>query len=579
MKLSESFLFVFLFLGTPALFAQTAEVSNDQPLWGEQVEIIYTPDSAGSFTMEDEIYVRPFIYLEDYSTQADMIQMKRRDTNFVASLTIQKGTAAVSLSFNTAEAYDRRTSALIRPISKKGDHYRNAFASNLFDAPEEYKKELINFPQNYVVYRHRWQVLPYSQKDSAEIIIRDEMSRLSKKGVKNQSYHYVLLTGHAQLGEFEEARSHFETLINRFPESPLILEAFSYYSYQRFSHSHGDHDLLSVVRSFMMEHPKHRISKKQLRLLVSKSDQPGMKQAIHTITSYWMKQEPDNADLFMYHALTLENPDSQLVYLNQAANILFDATHSVKQDYTWKQDLPNKVYELAKGLYSAGAYAQALGLLELYERNAVQKESYVYMLKGQILQALHNPRSSITAYVKAADMGSEEGLDSARVQFAHLAHSDSFESYLLALRKELFENEVVFDAPGFEIEDLEGNALNLEELKGKVVVLNFWFIGCAPCRIEMPGLNEMVKHYEGKEVEFLAFALDNTDNLNEFLANNEFAYRVIPASFEVANQYGVSGYPTHVIIDKEGKIRSTLMGGSPERHLDIQPMIDRILAF
>ena len=66
--------------------------------------------------------------------------------------------------------------------------------------------------------------------------------------------------------------------------------------------------------------------------------------------------------------------------------------------------------------------------------------------------------------------------------------------------------------PGFNVLDLQGNRLTTAELKGKVLVLNFWFIGCSPCEMERPSLNDLKKLYaENKDVVFIAFAKNDKD--------------------------------------------------------------------
>ncbi|MEQ9423071.1 MAG: TlpA disulfide reductase family protein [Cyclobacteriaceae bacterium] len=109
-------------------------------------------------------------------------------------------------------------------------------------------------------------------------------------------------------------------------------------------------------------------------------------------------------------------------------------------------------------------------------------------------------------------------------------------------------------APKFEVNDLNENEWNLGELKGMVVVLNFWFIGCKPCIIEMPKLNELVAAFTDQEVVFLAFALDNKSQLTNFLEKRQFDYQIIPDGMKIASDYQVKAYPTHFIIDQEGSI-------------------------
>ncbi len=109
-------------------------------------------------------------------------------------------------------------------------------------------------------------------------------------------------------------------------------------------------------------------------------------------------------------------------------------------------------------------------------------------------------------------------------------------------------------------------------------MLHFWFIGCAPCRAEIPGLNKLVSEFKDKEVVFIAFALDEEKALQTFLKETEFRYHIVPNSQEVVKQFEVSVFPTHIIIDKEGRIYARLTGGSEDRHDDLRPLIQRALS-
>lgn len=108
----------------------------------------------------------------------------------------------------------------------------------------------------------------------------------------------------------------------------------------------------------------------------------------------------------------------------------------------------------------------------------------------------------------------------------------------------------------FRERDLEGNLHNLKDLKGKVVVINFWFINCPPCRMEIPDLNELVEQYqENKDVVFIAIALDERYRLEEFLRLMPFKYHIIENGRNLAMSNNVNAFPTHVVLDREGKIR------------------------
>ncbi len=112
------------------------------------------------------------------------------------------------------------------------------------------------------------------------------------------------------------------------------------------------------------------------------------------------------------------------------------------------------------------------------------------------------------------------------------------------------------DISNFKERDIDGTKWNLKHLKGKVVVMNFWFINCAPCRQEMPELNKVVEEYKNdSSVVFLSFCLDEKSSIQHFLASNPFNYKIVDNARYIAEQYKVSSYPTHVVLDKEGKVQ------------------------
>ena len=109
-------------------------------------------------------------------------------------------------------------------------------------------------------------------------------------------------------------------------------------------------------------------------------------------------------------------------------------------------------------------------------------------------------------------------------------------------------------APAFNTLDIEGNRFCLDSLKGKIIVINFWFIHCKPCVEEIPDLNELTKKYENKNIEFLSFTTDGKESLDVFLNSNEYLYHIIPNSNDIANDFRITSYPTNIVIDTNSKI-------------------------
>lgn len=111
--------------------------------------------------------------------------------------------------------------------------------------------------------------------------------------------------------------------------------------------------------------------------------------------------------------------------------------------------------------------------------------------------------------------------------------------------------------------DMKGNKVKISDFKGKVVVINFWFIACKPCTMEMPELNHVVTEFNGKDVVFLGVALDDAKALKKFLKEHTFDYQIFAKSDQFANEMGVMSFPTHFVIGKDGILQFKTSGFSP----------------
>lgn len=147
-------------------------------------------------------------------------------------------------------------------------------------------------------------------------------------------------------------------------------------------------------------------------------------------------------------------------------------------------------------------------------------------------------------------------------------------------RDKIIADQLNKPAPYFSVTDVDGIKYDLAELKGKVVVLNFWFIGCAPCKREMPELNQFVVKYKNKDVVFLAFEVNHNDAGKVKAVARDFDYTHIPSTRkegDVANVYQIKTYPTSYVIDQKGVIRFGLAGYNPFKLAELDSTIERLL--
>ena len=120
--------------------------------------------------------------------------------------------------------------------------------------------------------------------------------------------------------------------------------------------------------------------------------------------------------------------------------------------------------------------------------------------------------------------------------------------------------------PHLNATTLNGAAAGGDAWKGKVVVLNFWFIGCPACIAETPKLNVLrAKFASDPDVVFAAITADQPERVRSYLKKNVWSYEMIADGKDILNMFGFSGYPKNIVIGRDGTIvywRSTVKAWS-----------------
>ena len=143
-------------------------------------------------------------------------------------------------------------------------------------------------------------------------------------------------------------------------------------------------------------------------------------------------------------------------------------------------------------------------------------------------------------------------------------------------------------APEFTLADLDGNWVSLKELKGKVVLLNFWGTWCGPCRQEIPAFIKLTEKYKKDGLEIIGITLTSgsPENIQSFsdkwginytlltdIEGNET--QVVTAKYGQVTGQRITGIPTTFIIDREGYIRQRYVGPRSESifYRDLEPYL------
>ena len=112
------------------------------------------------------------------------------------------------------------------------------------------------------------------------------------------------------------------------------------------------------------------------------------------------------------------------------------------------------------------------------------------------------------------------------------------------------------DAPRFVLPDLDGKVTRMEDLRGKVVLLNLWATWCPPCVEEMPTLEALSKRMAGRDFTLLAVSEDDTPALvRPWIEKHGFTFPVLlDPRGQLGADLGITGYPETFIIDRNGRI-------------------------
>jgi thiol-disulfide isomerase/thioredoxin len=494
--------------------------------WGESLQLTYDPSAKGAqFRLTDPVWASLTVYFEDHSTKRIAGAMTVVDGRLQYRVTIPEGACSVEIAFVTAHDYDAAASSTVviarpdgRPARGANDHL---MWSHMADAERYFQQEIALYPDNFAAYRHRW-FLGDGGKEQPAPAIQSDLQRIGASGPQpSVEWLYAMSYAYARLGDSGRAKSAIEQLMQRFPDSPLTDDALNYYLFR----SSGDakRQAEQWESALVAAHPASAHAGYALPELAARADFPF--EVVQRVTGEQLRREPDNPAPYLAVAtasLTHKRDyGPALDGLQAALRLLLEGKYRILFDRagTLTERRLAEAYRLRAEIQLAqGDVPDALASVKASEAFERDNATAGHLLESRIWSALSDSRRAEAAKLEASRRGSP----APKRPFA------------------------------FDVISLDGKHWSLVELKGKTIALNFWFVGCAPCRQEIPVLNQLVEQY--KDVVFLAFALDAPEQLRDFLKTFPFRYQIVPNSQKVADGYRVAAYPTHIVIGPTGDI-------------------------
>jgi len=132
-------------------------------------------------------------------------------------------------------------------------------------------------------------------------------------------------------------------------------------------------------------------------------------------------------------------------------------------------------------------------------------------------------------------------------------------------------------ASDFTLPSLAGENITLSNLKGKVVLVDFWATWCPPCKNAIPHLIDLYEKFKDQGFVVLGISPEDEKSLEKFRDDYKITYPILLGTQEVAQAYGVQAIPKSIFIDKKGIVRKIQVGFAPELAPVFEALVDSLV--
>ena len=135
-------------------------------------------------------------------------------------------------------------------------------------------------------------------------------------------------------------------------------------------------------------------------------------------------------------------------------------------------------------------------------------------------------------------------------------------------------------APDWALPSLAGDTVRLADLRGQVVLLDFFYKACAPCAAAMPALQNLHEKYKDRGLVLLGIdPVDDPvdDQMADFLAKRNVSYTILFSNRNLPLAYSVYAYPTLFLLDRQGRVVTSIMGFSEEMESEVEQLLEKLL--
>ncbi|MGD2244987.1 MAG: redoxin domain-containing protein [Candidatus Aminicenantes bacterium] len=581
--------------------------SPEKPIPGAEITVQYYPGGT-SLEKAEDIYLVAYSYTKGPPEAKDFLMTKKGKT-WTATFSTDEKSRGILIKFVHEEEVDNNEkNGYVIPLYEKNGNPVAGGLAGLAEAYSSWGRYFLDmegdmdlafsyFEEEFDLHPElkREYLVPYLtiiagiKRETGREIILKELDELTGKSDLTEEEYSLIVGWYKRLNQTVKVQKYSAVIRDKYPQGTFVQE-------ERFREFYTTKDVnkkIALLEKFKKDFPESDFTSAMYMYVCFAYRDRGE----YTRIKEYLEKYPEEVSWSLYNNLAwgMAEKDIELELAAELAAKGVELARGERENP--KTEKPSYVTEREwkqQAEIGLGMILDTHGFILLKLDRAKDAlpvlEEAVLLSKGKNLEINERYAEALVqsgSFEKAVEeIGKfiQEGYSTSKMEdlfrqayLQHTGNDKEASEQLLKMKKvanektlaELKETMLDSPAPDFALEDLEGQSISLVNLRGKIVIIDFWATWCRPCIESFPGMKQAVEKYRDDERVLFLFinswerVEDWKKNATDFITKNNYPFHVLlDTENKVITSFGVDGIPTKFVIDKKGKIRFKSVGFS-----------------